>query len=149
MLGRAERSCYASATKGRGQLGSTDPSRSGPIPYPIYKLIHLLGLFLVFLSLGGLITHAINSGEADHPWRKGAVITHGVGMLLALLGGFGALAKLGMHWRGWVIAKIVIWVLVGALPFLLRRKPGLGKPLWIGTVVLVLAAAALAIYKPF
>lgn len=120
-----------------------------PIPYAFYKLVHLAGILLIILSLGGLLTHAINSGAPDHPWRKGAVISHGVGMLLALLGGFGALAKLGMHWNGWIIAKIGIWVIIGALPVLLRRRPGAAKPLWIGVLLLAIAAAALALFKPF
>ncbi len=129
----------------------TCPIRDGaiPIPYAFYKLVHLTGILLVFLSLGGLLTHAINSGEPDHPWRKGAVISHGVGMALALLGGFGALAKLGMHWNGWIITKIAIWVIIGALPTLLRRKPGAAKPLWIGLLALAITAAALALFKPF
>jgi hypothetical protein len=45
---------------------------------------------MLFLSVGGLIHHMLNGGtKATNAWRKQAAITHGIGIVLILLGGFG------------------------------------------------------------
>ena len=65
--------------------------------YEVYKIIHLLGLSMVLMSLGGIILHSINGGsKGSNTFRKGAMITHGVGLFLLLVAGFGMLAKLGI-----------------------------------------------------
>ena len=97
------------------------------ISYSIYKIVHLLGVMMVFLSLGGVIMHAINGGEKEHSWRKPVAITHGIGLLLALVGGFGLLARLGvMHGTlpGWVLAKLGIWFVFGEahIPWVLGQS---------------------------
>ena len=104
---------------------------------------------LTFLGVGGVVVQAAFTNQQAAKWRKLAVITHGVGLLLLLLGGFGALAKLGIHLQGWVIVKIGIWVVVGALPFVLRRKPELSLVAWMATLMLGAAAAFLALFRPF
>lgn len=122
------------------------------IPYQIYKIIHLLGVFMVVLALGGLATHAINGGGKEHPWRKGIAITHGVGLLISLIGGFGALARLGLahdSLPGWIYAKLVIWLYFGALMALLIRRKQMAKKMWFVMILLVGCAAYLAGYKPF
>ena len=53
----------------------------------IYKLIHYLGIFFLLSGLGGLIF-----AEREH--LKLAVISHGIGLLLIVLGGFGMQAKM-------------------------------------------------------
>ena len=65
----------------------------------VYKLIHIVGIGMIFLSMGGMSMHAILGGERKkNEWRKPAIIGHGVGMLLILVAGFGMLARLGIHW---------------------------------------------------
>jgi hypothetical protein len=120
------------------------------LSYQVYKLVHLLGVLMLFLSFGGLIRHSIN-GERNHPWRKLSMITHGVGILLALVGGFGLLARLGIiwPWPGWVITKMVIWVVLAALPALVVRNPSWANAFWWMTLVLGASAAYLAGSKPF
>jgi hypothetical protein len=117
--------------------------------YQVYKILHLLGLTLVVLSLGGIIVHAINGGtKATNAFRKGAVITHGVGLLLLLVAGFGMLARLGIHsFPGWVVGKVVIWLALGAF-VAFGYKQHLAKKLWFAVPVLVVVAATLAITKP-
>lgn len=122
------------------------------ISYSVYKIIHLVGILMVFMALGGLATNAINGGGKKHRWRKPIAITHGVGLLISLVGGFGLLARLGvMHGSlpGWVIAKLVIWILFGALIAVIPRKPALAKPLWLIIIILGATAAYLAGSKPF
>jgi hypothetical protein len=116
--------------------------------YEIYKVLHLLGLSLVVLSLGGIILHAINGGsKQSNSFRKGAMITHGVGLLFLLVAGFGMLARMGIHsFPGWVMGKVVIWLILGAF-VALAYKQHLARKLWFAVPVLVAIAASLAIYK--
>lgn len=117
----------------------------------VYKNIHLLGVFMVIMALGGVILHHILGGTRDHAWRKPLAITHGIGLLLVLLGGFGLLARLGIPWPwpGWTFVKLIIWVVFGALGAIAARSKVLAPPLWWITIVLAGLAAYLAINKPF
>lgn len=118
--------------------------------YLIYKLIHLLGLGMVFLSFGGMTMHAILGGEKQNDWRKPAIIGHGLGLFLMLLGGFGLLARMGIHWPWppWVTGKFVIWLLFGGSVALIYKKPAMSKLLWFVSVALLGVAAYLALFKP-
>lgn len=122
------------------------------IPYHVYKVIHLVGIFTILLALGGVALHVINGGTRLYQARRWAATFHGVGLLLALIGGFGLLARLGIHsWPLWVILKLVVWLALGALPVFFYRssgKPSSSKGLWLTTLVLAGLAAGLAIYKP-
>jgi hypothetical protein len=117
----------------------------------IYKNLHLIGVFMILVALGGLILHQINVGSREHVWRKPVAITHGIGMVLVLVGGFGMLARLGIHWPwpGWVIGKIIIWLVLGVLIAVIGRSPSLAKPLWWITIALAAIAAYLALNRPF
>jgi hypothetical protein len=122
------------------------------ISYSVYKIVHFVGIFMVFLSLGGVTMHVINGGGKSHSWRKSAAITHGLGLVLVLIGGFGLLARLGIvqgGLPGWVIAKLVIWVTFGAMLSLIIRKKSLARPIWFVLLILGGTAAYLAGYKPF
>jgi NADH:ubiquinone oxidoreductase subunit 6 (subunit J) len=122
------------------------------VPYAIYKVIHLLGIMMLFLSFGAMLNHAINGGTKEtNRWGKAAAMTHGIGLLLALIGGFGLLAKLHLFWPmpGWAMLKILIWFILGGIISMIYKKPSSGKALWIVTLVLGLLAAYLANAKPF
>ncbi len=123
-------------------------SGSDVMSYELYKVIHLVGLSLVVLSLGGILLYTLNGGvKASNSFRKGAMITHGVGLLLLLVAGFGMLARLGIHsFPGWIVGKLVIWAFLGACVGLAYKKQ-LAKKLWVAVPVLVGVAAVLAIYK--
>ncbi len=122
------------------------------IPYSVYKVVHLVGVLMVFLSLGGVTMHAITGGTKNNVWRKPVAITHGVGLFLALLGGFGLLARLGIvqgGLPGWIYAKLTIWLIFAGMTGIVIRKPHLAKTMWILSLVLGGFAAYLAGYKPF
>lgn len=122
------------------------------MPATVYKVIHLLGIMMLFLSFGGVIVYAINGGAREtNAWRKPAAITHGIGLLLALVGGFGLLARLGIGWPwpGWVIAKLIIWLIFAAVVGMAARRPAMGKALWWLLLILGGIAAYLAGAKPF
>ena len=122
------------------------------IPYVVYKVMHLIGNFMVVAALGGLMVHLINGGSKEHGFRKGIAMTHGIGLLLSLVGGFGALARLGIAQEGlpgWVYVKVAIWLIFGGMTAILVRKKEFAKSLWILTFLLVGIGAYLAGAKPF
>ena len=122
------------------------------VPVLIYNNLHLIGVFMILMALGGVIVQQIHTTTApERVWRRSVAITHGIGMILALVGGFGMLARLGIFWPwpGWVIGKIIIWLVFGILIARIGRTPTLAKPLWWTTIALGAIAAYLALNKPF
>jgi hypothetical protein len=121
------------------------------IPETIYKNLHLIGVFMILVALGGFIAQQVQVTTPERMWRRSIAITHGIGMVLALVGGFGMLARLGIFWPwpGWVVGKIIIWLVFGILVALIGRTPALAKPLWWSTIALGAIAAYLALNKPF
>jgi hypothetical protein len=99
-------------------------------------------MILVVMSLGGVVLHTINGGtKLSNTFRKGVMITHGVGLLLLLVAGFGMLARLNIHgFPLWVVLKLVIWLTLGAAVVLAYKKPEAGKILWFGLPALVIVA---------
>jgi hypothetical protein len=123
------------------------------IPYVGYKLIHLFGVFLIVVSLGGAAIHAANAGTRQTSLTRRLVSAgHGIGLFLVLLGGFGMLARLELvssGLPGWVWAKLGIWLLMGALMVLPYRRPQLARAVFLTVPTLGLIAALLALTKPF
>ncbi len=98
-----------------------------------YHVAHLVGLILLFLGFGGM------AGG----YSKGAMKFHGTGLLILLVAGFGLIAKLKLSYTApFVIAKLVIFLVLGALPVLLKRRvlpPG-------AAVILAVVLGACAAY---
>jgi hypothetical protein len=119
--------------------------------YNVYKLLHLLGGAMVFVSLGGIAVHAIGGGgKESNPARKPLAILHGIGLALLIIAGFGMLARLGLSMSaGWIWTKVVIWVVLGAASTLPYRSEQLARTLLVLLPILGLLAGYLAIYKPF
>ena len=111
--------------------------------YTVYKLIHYVGIFLLMLSLGSLFTK----------YNKCAVIGHGVALLMILVAGFGMHAKhkdkyVSMFETGfptWMIFKLVIWVLFGAMIVLIKRGVLKGQAAWGVALLLGVTAAYFAL----
>lgn len=120
--------------------------------YYFYKVLHVTAVLAVFAAIGGACLHAMNGGAREGSSGRGLVnALHGIFLFVALVGGFGLLARMGMAtgWPGWVWAKLVIWLVVGGLVALPYRKPELAKPLLLSLPLLGLAASWLAVTKPF
>lgn len=123
------------------------------ISYPIYKVLHVFGVLLIVFALGGATLHAANGGTREsNGARKLAAITHGVGLLLVLVAGFGLLARLGIGhgaaWPMWIYLKLVIWGVMGGLLVAVQRVPSLARVLWFGIPLLGGLAAYVAVLKP-
>ena len=90
--------------------------------YEMFKLIHLFGIFMTFVVLGGLGLHVLNGGNKEtNANRKVVAALHGTGVFLILLGGFGTLAyvyklagsnQMANGLELWVILKLGIWLLL-------------------------------------
>jgi hypothetical protein len=117
-----------------------------------YQLLHILGILLVFMSLGALSLHAMNGGTRDSNNARVLVsITHGLGLLLILVPGFGMLARLGAMsggLPGWVWVKVLVWLLLAALIVVPYRKPEWSRALWFALPVLGVIAAYSVLYRP-
>lgn len=116
--------------------------------YSFFMILHFIGVFMVLMSLGGLIVLGV---VEDSRWRKLAGMTNGIGLVVILIGGFGLLGQLqlGWPWPGWILGKMLIWLLFAVLMVLARRASRLGIALWWGALLLAAVAAALANLKPF
>lgn len=109
-----------------------------------YNVLHITGVILVFLAYGLLI--ARGALRSDDPGvRKLGGIASGVGLLLILVSGFGLLAKFSYGFPAWVIAKIVIWVVLGGMITALNRAPHLSR-LWFWVIFLLGLLAVLSAY---
>lgn len=106
----------------------------------ILKTLHLAGVFALFASLGA--TMLAGSG------KKSASALHGISLLFILLIGFAMLKKPPMD-QYWWMAKLGLWLFIGAAPVLSKKK--ILAPWMVLTLCLVAAAAAayLGIRKPF
>ena len=120
--------------------------------HAFYNVLHLVGIFLLLLSLGGIGLHVLNGGTRDYPYRKWVAIFHGLGLAIIFVAGFGLMARLGMFgagtWPSWIFLKIGIWLVMGVMPVLLYRIPKYSG-IWIFlTFLLATFAAWIAINKP-
>lgn len=116
-----------------------------------YRVLHLLGIFMLLFALGGMNLHMINGGSREFKSRKWAAIIHGLGLVITLIAGFGLLAKLQLSSAvpAWAWAKLAIWLVLGAYPAIYYRRGPMAKLLFATTMLFALAAAWLGIYKPF
>ena len=119
--------------------------------YPLFKVVHLLGVFIILMAMGGLIVLGTADEETRSRWRRLAVLTNGIGLLLAFIGGFGLLGilEISFMWPGWVVFKMLIWLILGGAISLALRVPRLSMPLWWGSILLAGIATYLANFKPF
>ena len=121
------------------------------IPYPVYKTLHFIGLFMLFIGLGGGAALLAFVEPMPQKARKWIGMFHGVGLLFALVGGFGMMARLGIHWPfpGWISAKLAIWILLGASIAMIKRRAAPSGAFSLGLILLGGLAAYLAVWKPF
>ena len=124
------------------------------MPLTLYNLIHVIGLILLVASLGAALQQRLAARAGQDELAAGnrrlVMILHGTAMFLLLLGGFGALAKLGISWPwpGFVMVKFGIWLFLGFAPRLIR-KAGTDALWWTLVLGMASLAAYMGLYKPF
>lgn len=121
------------------------------ISYLGYKFMHLTGIFLILISLGGLLILRGTAEETRRVWRKHLSILNGVGLLIAFVAGFGLMARLNLDWPwpGWIYLKLLVWLYFGAVIALINRLEAPGKALLWLSIVAAALGAYLANFKPF
>lgn len=122
------------------------------MPYEFYKVLHAISTMMIVMGLAGAAAVSVNGiARASNKFRMVVAMTHGIGMLVAFVAGFGLMAKLGMMGQGWplwIIAKLMIWLVMGLLIAVLLRKPSTAKWVWWAVLILYAVAATLARLKP-
>ena len=121
------------------------------ISYQIYKIVHLVGIGMLLMSIAGLIGAAVIKADPKFKGRGFFMASHGLGLFLSLLGGFGLLARLGLTsgLPGWVYAKLAIWLILGLITLVVKKARHLAIPVFYATILFFGLAAYLAGYKPF
>ena len=111
----------------------------------IFKVLHIIGSFLLFTGIGGLL----GVGENRTHVNKLVSILNGSGLLILLIAGMGYQGMVLKIWPLWLILKIIIWVLMAVL-FVLTKKDKI--PVKVGVLLMVGLGAVVAwlcIMKPF
>ena len=116
------------------------------LDYNVYKVIHIIGLALLFIGVGVVMLGAREDGRAP----RGAAALHGVGLVVMVVGGFGMMARLKIEfpWPIWLFGKIGVWIVIGVLPMLAKRGVVRGMAGVLLAAALAGVSAWLAIYKP-
>ena len=119
--------------------------------YEVYKIIHLVAIVLLFSGLIGLLTVQMSGGVLTGKVKSMVFISHGVGLIVLLISGFGLAARLGLvaGLPSWIYAKLAIWFILGGAISLVKRKGIIGWPLFISLIAVFTIAAVIAILKPF
>lgn len=121
------------------------------MPYELYKVIHLLGLFLLISGLITAFTLTSNGHALAGKVKTFAFALHGLGLVLILVSGFGLLARLGLarEMPVWAYIKLGVWGVFALYISVIKRKGQIGWPLYVSMLSVFLVAAYLAVYKPF
>lgn len=109
-----------------------------------YKWLHLVGVFLILLSLGSLIHRSATNVDVPSVSKRWLSALHGVGMLTSAVGGFGMLARLGINgheWPWWVSFKFGIWLAVGFIIVPVNRAGHRALTWWLLVLLLTMSAA--------
>ena len=105
--------------------------------------MHLIGIFMVFLALGGAVVRACLQDESKDLKRM-IGFTFGLGMILVIYGGMSLMvlreyAKGGMP--AWLVTKLVLWFVFG---FSSGQMPRLRRMEWavVGPITMIILLSA-------
>lgn len=116
-----------------------------------YTMLHVTGIVMVFSGLVALLTMKISGTPIEGNSKKFAFLTHGIGLLIVLVSGFGMMARLGLvsGFPNWIYAKLAIWLYFGGAIALVKRKGHLGWKLYLPLILVLMIAGYIALAKPF
>lgn len=114
-------------------VASPHPCQHSIMSLAFYHIAHLVGLILVFIGFGALLS--AESARSAMKW-------HGIGLVVSLISGFGLVAKHGLSYSSpGLLVKMALWLVLGFLPVLARRKV---LPAPVVLVIAVVIGATLA-----
>ncbi len=120
--------------------------------YHFYLYLHLVSLFIGFLTVGAIGFHVLSGGNKQNLGsRKIIMILHGITGLFVFVTGFGLIAKAqySLSTSPWLYGKLICWLIIAIFPTIAFRNV---LPRWGNIVLLILVAAAavgLVLFKPF
>lgn len=113
--------------------------------YQLWKLLHFIGLFILFFSFSALIFLAFQNKR-----QKGFFILHLIGWVLILVSSFGLVGALGLHenFPAWANGKFYSWILIGLISIIGYFRAGFLRKVYPLSLALGIFATILATYKP-
>ncbi|MEN9359945.1 MAG: hypothetical protein RL095_1480 [Verrucomicrobiota bacterium] len=120
----------------------------------LYYPMHFLGIAMILIALGALAGHYLAGATEPHPRKKLLAIVHGVGLVLAIVGGFGLMKFFGIKHSSylqfpWLLIKTLIWVFLAAAPVLMRKMPRQALLIFFLCIASFAFAASAAKFKSF
>ena len=119
--------------------------------YQFYLFLHVLAVSVVFISLGGIVSHLWQGGtKTNLKNRKPLSIYHGVALLVVFVSGFGLMAKGAFSFGSspWLYIKIVSWLLLGVFPVAMYKKLIPAKWGVLALMCIAMLAIYTVVYKP-
>lgn len=119
--------------------------------YQFYLFLHIASLIIVFITLGGVVTHFLQGGTKESlQVKKYLSIHHGIALLVVFISGFGMIAKMKYSFASdhWIYIKILCWGLLGGFTGLVYKKVIPAKAAWWMLIVIMLTAVYAVIFKP-
>ena len=109
----------------------------------LYQIVHIFSVIL----MTAVTFSALAAPRPEN--KRRSMMWSGILAVLALVSGFGLLARLGLAMRGWVIVKLACWLGLTALTSLAFRQPGQSRSLALLTLIAVFLAVSMVVMKPF
>jgi hypothetical protein len=110
----------------------------------IYSVLHVVAA----LVLVGMTFSAFANPAPER--RKFVMMVGGIASLVMVIAGFGLHAKLGIQgFPGWLIVKVVAWLVLSAVSGIAFRKQTMIGLLAVISMVSVVAAVYCVYFKPF
>ncbi len=118
--------------------------------YEFYKILHLLGLFLLTSGLMGVFFTIWSGAPLQGKVKSTSFSLHGLGLVFLLVSGFGLLARMGLarEMPTWVYFKLGLWAFFALAVSVLKRKGHLGMPLYLLLLAGYFCAAYIGVMKP-
>ena len=118
------------------------------IGYPVYKFLHVLAIVALVAGLVTLLLVPVTPHGS-----RGRRLAHwitGIAAVFALVSGFGLHARLGGIWQGWVVTKVVIWLVLVLILVWFRAGPSASPATaWLLALPAAALAVFMAVFKPF
>jgi uncharacterized membrane protein SirB2 len=108
-----------------------------------YQILHVFALLVLTAQTFAAFANPVPEN------RRQTMILTGIASLLVLVSGFGLVAKLyGGHVYGWMVVKLVCWVVFSALAGVAYRRPQLRRSLALVGFTALLIALVMVFVRP-
>lgn len=109
----------------------------------LYQVLHIFSVII----LTAVTFSALAAPRPEN--KRRSMMWSGILAVIALVSGFGLLARLGLAMQGWVFVKMACWFGITVLTSLAYRQPGQGRSLALLTLIAVFLAVSMVVMKPF